>query len=676
MIENLVTTFIDEATELLEDLEKALLHLEQDKLNQNGVGEVFRIMHSLKGSASMFGFDSISNLTHHLETIYQSIREGNRELTQEIFSTTLNCLDHLRRLLQDSLLRDPATKEGHVQLIKDIEKLIHAENQNRVQSPVPESTREITYYVLFKPVAGVLRNGTNPLFLIEDLLLLGKGFVMPFIEMPVFQDAVPDLCYTGFEVVLSTSRPEGEIQDVFLFVEGDAEIDVKIIGEGKLPEGAKTIEKLNAAQNSVDKLGESFIRSQILSLTQSSIQTVSADLKKAKNTSNVRVSSERLDELMNLVSELVTTQASLTLFSEGSLSGELAAIAENVEKITRRLRDNAFTMSLIPIESLAVKFQRLVRDLSNELKKEVEFKVEGADTQIDKSIIEKLSDPLLHLLRNAIDHGIEAPGEREKKGKTRQGTILFKSCYSGANVIIEIKDDGAGINLEKIRKIAIEKDLIPPDLELSEKEIINLIFLPGFSTADQVTGVSGRGVGMDVVKRNIADIRGEIEVTTRIGHGSTFQIKLPLTLSIIDGLRVEIGSTEFILPLFAVQKCYEVDTTTLTETFNQWVTLDGQRIPFLFLREDFSAGNPVPIHSQIIKIVQDGTPVGLVVDRIVGDYQAVLKPLGHLYRNQDEFSGATILGDGTVALVIDPAKLVNKHNLSQHEKNQTITIKK
>ena len=665
MIENLVTTFVDEATELLEDLEKALLQLEQDKHSKDSVGEVFRTMHSLKGSASMFGFDSISNLTHHLESIYQSIREGSRELTEEIFSTTLTCLDHLRNLLEDSQMKTPKTKERHAQLLMEIEKLI-AEDKNQSGTQIRVQTAlEVTYYILFKPVHEILRNGTNPLFLVDDLLLLGNGIAMPFMELPMLKDLVPDYSYTGFEIVLSTSKPEKEIQDVFLFVEGDGEIEIKKIGDGSLLKEARTLEKLKTSQTFVSKLGESYVRSQILSLTQSSIQSVSAELKKAKNNSNVRVSSERLDELMNLVSELVTTQASLTLLSESDQSLQLTAIAENVEKITRRLRDNAFTMSLIPIESLIVRFQRLVRDLSAELKKDVEFKVEGTDTEIDKSIIEKLSDPLLHLLRNAIDHGIESPEEREKKGKRKQGTILFKSYYSGANVIIEIKDDGAGIKFEKIKRIAIEKGLIAPDVELSEQEIINLIFLPGFSTADHITGVSGRGVGMDVVKRNIGDIRGEIEVSTQVGKGSTFQIKLPLTLSIIDGLRVEIGTTEFILPLFAVQKCYEIVTTQLTETFNQWATLDGQRIPFLFLREDFRATSEAPYHSQIIKIVQNGNPVGLVVDRIVGDYQAVLKPLGHLYRNQDEFSGATILGDGTVALVIDPVKLIQKHSLSQ-----------
>ncbi len=668
MMENLVIGFVDEATELLEDLEKALLKLEQDKHSKEGIGEVFRIMHSLKGTASMFGFDSMSNLTHHLETIYQSIRDGNRDLTQEIFSTTLACLDHLRDLLGDSTINDPQKKERHTQLIMEIEKLIQGVKHGEVQAPAQESTQEITYYVLFKAANDILRNGTNTLYLVDDLLLLGKGISLPFFfEMPDFNDIVSDFSYTGFEIVLSTTKSAKDIQDVFLFVEGDAEIEIRKIGDGNLVEGAKTVERLIASQNFADKLGESYIRSLILSLTQSSIQTVAAELKMAKNGANVRVSSERLDELMNLVSELVTTQASLTLYSAENKSGELTAISENVEKITRRLRDNAFTMSLIPIESLVVRFQRLVRDLSNELKKDVEFKVEGADTEIDKSIIEKLSDPLLHLLRNAIDHGIELPEDREKQKKPRLGTILFKSYYSGANIIIEIKDDGAGINFEKVRKIALGKGLITNDIELSEKEIINLIFLPGFSTADRVTDVSGRGVGMDVVKRNISDLRGEIEVSSRVGQGSTFLIKLPLTLSIIDGLRVEIGSTEFILPLVAVEKCYEIVTSELAQAFNQWVTLDGQRTPFLFLREDFSVDNEPPLHSQIIKIRQDGNPVGFVVDRIVGDYQAVLKPLGHLYRSQDEFSGATILGNGTVALVIDPAKLIEKHNtLDKH----------
>src|SRR6478736_2211197 len=270
MIDSLVNTFVAEASELLEDLEKALLQLEQDKHNKESVGEVFRTMHSLKGSASMFGFDSISNFTHHLESIYQSIREGSRELTQEIFSTTLACLDHLRNLLKDSQMKNEETKNKHNQLLLEIEKLIQHEGKNESPVSTQSTTQEITYYVLFKPVHEILRNGTNPLFLVDDLLQLGKGIAMPFIELPSLKDITADFSYTGFEIVLSTAKPEKEIQDVFLFVEGDAEIEIKKIADGNLLEEAKTLDKLKSAQTFTSKLGESYVKSQILSLTKSS----------------------------------------------------------------------------------------------------------------------------------------------------------------------------------------------------------------------------------------------------------------------------------------------------------------------------------------------------------------------------------------------------------------------
>jgi len=264
------------------------------------------------------------------------------------------------------------------------------------------------------------------------------------------------------------------------------------------------------------------------------------------------------------------------------------------------------------------------------------------------------------LLRNSIDHGIETRAEQLKNGKSAQGTVLLKSFYSGANVLIEISDDGAGIDVAKVRAKAVSKGIINEDTQLSDKEIIDLIFLPGFSTASQVTGVSGRGVGMDVVKRNISDLRGEIEVSTMLHKGTTFTIKLPLTLSIVDGLLVKVGATDFVLPLGSVAKCYEVETLALESTFNHWITLEGARTPFLFLRKDFGIVENTPTLSQIIKVPYNNTYLGIAVDKIVGEYQAVLRPLGQLYHGQDEFSGATILGDGSVALVLDPNKLIKK----------------
>ncbi len=659
-MENLISIFVGEATELLEDLEKALLQLEKDKQNKQGISEAFRIMHSLKGAANMFGFEAINNLTHNLETIYQAIRDDGASLTNEIFNTTLACLDHLKALLENPKMDDPELKKVHVNLIKEINRLSVGITKNTSEKvEVISTASEATYYVYFKPALEILRNGTNTLYLIDELLSLGKGISLPFFQdMPEWNEIKPDASYTAFEIVLATNKSEQEIHDVFIFVADESEIEiVRLADKGLITDEAKA--KLKAAHHFQKKMGESIVRK--LVAQKEEIQAAKkSEQKTAKNVANVRVSSERLDELMNLVSELVTTQASLSLLAEKNNSPELTAVAETVEKLTRRLRDNAFTMSLIPVENLAVRFQRLVRDLSKGLKKDILFKTEGTETEIDKSIIEKLSDPIMHLIRNGLDHGIEMPEERVKNGKPRQGTIQFKAYYSGANVIIEISDDGAGINAEKVRAKAIQKGLISADVELTEKEIVNLIFLPGFSTSDTITDVSGRGVGMDVVRRNIADIRGEIDIQSKAGEGSIFTIKLPLTLSIIDGLRVNIGESDFILPLSSVEKCYEIESSQLSDNYNQWTTLDGERTPYFYLRNHFHAATPAPQYSQIIKISSHLGQIGLVVDKIIGDYQAVLKPLGQAYRDQQEFSGATILGDGTVALVIDPLKLINK----------------
>jgi two-component system chemotaxis sensor kinase CheA len=660
-MENLTSVFVGEATELLQDLEKALLQLEKDKGNKVGISEVFRIMHSLKGAANMFGFEAINDLTHNLESIYQSIRDQGTPLTLGIFNTTLVCLDHLRALLANPSLNDPALRNVHERLIGEIRQLSHGTNLHpliKTDGGEPAAS-DATYYISFRPFQDILQNGTNTIYLVDELLTLGKGISLPYFEsLPQWKDVDPGASYTHFEIVLSTDKPEQQLRDVFIFVEDEADIEIlKLADTNLLNEESK--DRLVLALNHKSRFGESRVRELLVPNQKKSAFEANTN-QATKNVSNVRVSSERLDELMSLVSELVTTQGSLSLLAQKSNSSEMTAVAETVEKLTRRLRDNAFSMSLIPIENLIVRFQRLVRDMSKQLGKEVNFITAGTETEIDKSIIEKLADPIMHLIRNALDHGVESPEDRLRKGKARQGTILFKAYYSGANVIIEIQDDGAGINFQKVRQKAIEKNLISPEIELSEKEIVNLIFLPGFSTSDTITDVSGRGVGMDVVRRNIAAIRGEIDVDSRPGYGSTFTLKLPLTLSIIDGLLVKIGDADFVLPLSSVEKCYEVESSELADHYNHWITLDGERTPYFFLRNNFSSPGTAPQHSQIIKISSTLGQIGLVVDKIIGDHQAVLKPLGQPYKEQEEFSGATILGDGTVALVIDPLKLIHK----------------
>jgi two-component system, chemotaxis family, sensor kinase CheA len=372
---------------------------------------------------------------------------------------------------------------------------------------------------------------------------------------------------------------------------------------------------------------------------------------------------------MNLVSELVTTQARLSLFAEQNNVPELISIAENVEKISRQLRDNTFSICLVPLESIIIRFQRLVRDLSVELKKDILLLTEGTDTELDKSVIESLADPLLHILRNSIDHGIEDEAVRIQKGKPKQGKILLKAFYSGTNVHIQIQDDGAGIHPQKVRQKAVAKGLISAETVLSEKEILELIFMPGFSTAETVTDVSGRGVGMDVVRRKIAELRGEVEVQSQLDKGTTLTIKLPLTLSVVDGLLVKIEDTHFVIPLQVVDKCFEAEHSRLVSTFNNLVTLDNEKVPFFYLRNEFNMNSNTPAIEQIVTVKYEGSRVGLAVDIVIGEYQAVLKPLGRWYRKQDHISGATILGDGTIALVMDTSKMIK-----QFIKAENITI--
>ena len=374
---------------------------------------------------------------------------------------------------------------------------------------------------------------------------------------------------------------------------------------------------------------------------------------------NIRVSSRKLDKLMNLVGELVTVQARLSQTSPNKNDPELDSIAEEVSRLTGELRETAMDIRMMPIGKTFSTFKRLVRDLSIELGKEVELITDGSETEMDKTVIEKLNDPLVHIIRNSIDHGIELPGERERNGKQRKGTVHLSAMHSGGQVLISIQDDGAGIDPEDLRAKALETGLISPDAELSEKEIISLIFTPGFTTAAKVTNVSGRGVGMDVVKRTIGALGGTVEINSRRGTGTTIMLKLPLTLAIIEGLLVKTGSEYFVLPLSAVDECVELTAEDITKSHGRHIAnVRGQIVPYIRLREKFIVEGTAPDREQIVIIASGGQRAGFVVDSVIGEHQTVIKPLGTLFRNIEGLSGATILGDGTVALIIDIAKLL------------------
>jgi two-component system, chemotaxis family, sensor kinase CheA len=676
-MDNFKKKFVEEATDLIEGLEKALLALEDNPNDPALVQQVFRVMHTLKGNSSMFGFDLIDAFTHEMETVYDNIRNGKLQVNREILDVTLASVDHLKVLLNEDSISNPAVQANHTNLLAKVAALSIPEGAKTEAKPIPASTKkeEIgvkTYYIFFEPIKEIFNNGTNPLYLLDELYASGNALVFAHMNRtPPLSALNPELCYTYWEAIVATSQEVNTISDVFIFVEDESTIEIQKISDSNLLSNDHFVYELqNLARvqkdiglNAIQKLADETQRRQTRDLSS----IIKKEKLNTKDTtiSSIRVSSDKLDQLMNLVSELVTTQARLSLFAEQNGISGLLPIAENVQKLSRQLRDTAFSIVLIPIENMLTRFQRLVRDLSNELGKDVIFVTEGAETELDKTIIESLADPLMHILRNSLDHGIEDHEVRARLGKPRQGKIVLKAFYSGANVMIQITDDGAGIDSDLITEKAIAKGIISPERKLSRREVLDLVFLPGFSTAKQITDVSGRGVGMDVVKRKIADIRGEVEIESEINVGTTITIKLPLTLSIIDGLLVKVDDTHFIIPLSVVDKIFAIEHTKVINTFNNVVVLDGKQVPFFYIRKEFDLPEGTNFWDQVIVVNFEEKRVGLIVDSVVGEYQAVLKPLGKHYKKQEMISGATILGDGTVALVVDTNKIIK--TFAHHE---------
>lgn len=708
--------FKEEATDLIDDLEKSVLSLEANPHDKSLIEKIFRIMHSLKGGGAMFGFDAISEFTHHLESIYDFVRNDKMNVTDQLLGVTLQSVDHIKQLLNEDYDSDKEIQEQNKELSEIIIKIIKNTELNglieetdtvqQVESPEksddndnPETKNSSTYYIFFRPNRDILENGTNPLYLIDEIYTMGNSITFAHTEeIPGLDKMQPPECYVYWDIFVETQSDINALYDIFIFIEDECEIDIQKISQQNILNNIEFKQFIESTYKKQKRFDILELKAYVANLkkeenNKNEEKTIRQEKKNEKKTpkyktktdtgktktmpvkspnstnetiiSSIRVPSDKIDQLMNLVSELVTTQAGLTLFAEKHKIPGLITISENVENITRQLRDNAFSISLIPLETIIIRFQRLVRDLSRELNKEIAFITEGTDTELDKNIIQSLLDPLLHIVRNSIDHGIEPPDVRQKRGKPGKGTIWLKAFYSGANVNIQVKDDGAGVDIEKIKQKAIERNIISAEESYTDKELLNLIFLPGLTTSQNVTDLSGRGVGMDVVNRKIAEIRGEVDIDTELGKGTAITVKLPLTLSIIDGLLVRIKNTDFIIPLGAVDKIYAARHEELVNTFNNIIVFDGQQIPFYYLREEFAIDGEAPESEEVVIVKYEEKRIGLAIDLVVGEYQAVLKPLGKLYKDQEIFSGASILGDGTVALVMDTNKIIKKLSHSE-----------
>lgn len=686
-MKSFVEKFKVEVGEYCERLESGLLQLEQDQGNLQVIGEIFRIMHSMKGSGGMFGFDLLSDVTHDLESLFEIFRSEKQVVDSEVISFTLNSIDGLKNLMVENptdehrLLASKLKSDTQQQIAR----FTSTSSKNEVvKQPLNtiekgSESNQTTYYISFVPDQDIFSNGTNPLYLIDELNALGECNVqVSFDQLPSLAEIDPLKCYVSWYLFIATTENIETLQDVFIFVANSALIKIeKVANENVIHQEAVLAAFLNAQVNQEQwelvepDLPEPEIVPEIVHPEESEVAGVL--LKSSPETNknqafaqttvdSIRVDSIKIDHYMNLVSEFITAQSRLEQISSNLKNPELELITETFGKLNRQLRDNAFDMSLIPLQSLVVRLKRVIHDLSKSLDKEVVLVIEGMDTELDKNIIERLIEPLLHIIRNSLDHGIESKSERQAKRKEAIGTITIKASTIGSYVQIEIEDDGAGLNTDKIHKKALTNGLVSVQEKMTDEEIYQLIFEPGFSTSELVTDVSGRGVGMDVVKRSIQAMRGSVEIVSEKDRFARFIIKLPLSLSIIDGLLTLVGGCYYVIPSSAISKLHMVKADNLKKEFRQVIELEGLQFPYLNLREEFEGDGKIP-EEQFVVVVSFGNHMfGLVVDEVVREYQAVIKPLGRMLKGQDVFSGASILGSGQLALVIDTNKLIQKYS--------------
>jgi two-component system, chemotaxis family, sensor kinase CheA len=636
--------YLDEARELLVELESSFLELETTPQNQELIGRVFRALHTIKGSGAMFGFDRVAAFTHDVESAFELVRNGKLAVSPQLIELALAARDHIRELLDGgAAIEGVGITERLRNLMGCAGDLVAADSASTPPVSDPRA-RLNTFRIHFQPAADCFLKGTNPLLLLRELAEMGRADILArTTRLPGLQSLDPERCYTAWEILLTTSADENALRGVFLFVEDDAEV---------------TIETVEAAPEK--KLGEILIERGVA--PAESIQAALAEQqhlrRRADPALTIRVPAEKLDQLVNIVGELVTVQARLSALANVAGDPELMFVAEEVERLTGKLREHSMSVRMLPIGETFNKFKRIVRDLSASLGKQVDLVTEGGDTELDKTVIDQLSDPLVHLIRNSIDHGIESPRQRTEAGKPERGTVVLSALHAGAHVLIRIRDDGAGLDCEAIRACAVERGIVAADAELTEEQSFALIFEPGFSTSKRITEVSGRGVGLDVVKKSIEALHGTLQIASTRGVGTTIALKLPLTLAIIDGLLVRVGHESFVLPLANIVGCMERTEQDIRDAHGKdYVVVRGEMVACIPLRRHFGIGGEKPAIEQVIIAETHSGKCGFAVDEVIGHHQTVIKKLGGLCRKLDLISGATILGDGTVALILDTDRL-------------------
>ncbi|MGH8504757.1 MAG: chemotaxis protein CheW [Stenotrophobium sp.] len=657
-------TFFDESAEGLDVMESALLKLDVGNTDAEIINTIFRAAHSIKGGAATFGFAEVAGFTHLLETLLDQMRSSQSEVTQPDVDVLLRSVDIVRSLLAAASSGKPADDAAVAAVRSELEAALSASddtahNQSQLAAPAvaavsaPTAPAESGWRIKFIPKPELFRSGNDPLRILRELGELGTlQAEINEAVLPSLADAEAEDCYLSWNLVLQSSCSMASLREVFAWVEDECELQIEAL-----------VAEQPAASVAVANTPATAPRAAELKVIKGGRDKVETH-KTGSDGGSLRVGTEKIDSLINLVGELVITQAMLTQQASALdpvLNEKLLTGLSQLDRNTRSLQEAVMSIRMLPMDFVFSRFPRMVHDLAAKLVKQARLVTVGESTELDKSVIEKIADPLTHLVRNSLDHGIEMPAARVAAGKDEIGTITLKAAHQGGSIVIEVSDDGHGLDRDRILAKAKERDIAIGD-NASDSEVWALIFAPGFSTAEQVTDVSGRGVGMDVVKKNIQALGGQIEITSRLGQGTKISIRLPLTLAILDGMSMAVGDEIFIVPLNAVAESLQPKPEDIKSIAGQGrvVRVRGEILPLVPLREVFHLGVGItePHKGILVLIESEGRKVALMVDELVGQQQVVIKSLESNYRRISGISGATILGDGRVALILDVGDLV------------------
>ncbi len=708
-MDEILSVFSAEAREQLEAMEAGLLQLESGDRDPETINAVFRAAHTIKGGAGVVEIHTIERFTHVLENVLDRLRNGEIEVTGDMISALLRGCDHIGALLDVMVAGetepDEALVNGGSEIVDALRCFLDtgdeaAGNGGLAQTEpgaVHRSDRGNPtgdcWHISVRFGPNVLKNGMDPLAFLRYLLNLGEVVHITTLTdaIPPQEQMDPECCYLGFEISFRSHATKDAIERVFEFCRDECDLhilppDSRVadylqliealpeetmrLGEILVKSGALTQEELDdglrrqttADVESVETqplgeilVGQNSVQPELVEAAAAKQKTVSE--KKAAESSLIRIHADKLDQLIDLVGELVIAGASANLLAKKSGEGILVEATSVLSRLVESIRDSALQLRMVQIGETFNRFHRVARDVSKELNKDIELVINGAETELDKSVVERIGDPLMHLVRNAMDHGIESAAVRAAAGKPAAGRVELNAYHDSGSIVIEVVDDGGGLDKAKIEAKALEKGVLQPGQSLSDEEVVNLIFAPGFSTVEKITNLSGRGVGMDVVKKNITALRGTVDVSTVPGEGSRFTIRLPLTLAIIDGFLTGVGKASYVIPLDMVVECIELANASVDRDY---LNLRGEVLPFVRLRELFGVSGNRPARENVVVVQYAGHKAGIVVDQLLGEFQTVIKPLGTLFRNMRGIGGSTILGSGEVALILDVQALVSR----------------